>query len=95
MSRIHADPATNGVRFGDVIVTVDPDCADCVLHQVRPGTRDEILRRARFHSIEEIDGARAIQANIARARVDQLADSMASALAFAGKQLTQQRSDRR
>ncbi|AVO37375.1 hypothetical protein [Pukyongiella litopenaei] len=91
MTSPHADPATNGVRFGNVIVTVDLAAGDCVIRAQRPGPVMPVSRSTRLHSLEEIQGAYQVQ--IGLAATDPVAGDIARALKFAGQQLKTHRED--
>lgn len=93
MSSPHADPATNGTRFGNVTVTVDLALGDCVIHAPRPGPVMPVMRSARFHSLDEIQGAHAAQ--IGLAATDPVAADIAHALKFAAGQINVHQEGRR
>lgn len=86
MSEIHHHPEIHGVRFGDVVVTVDRGLGDCVLRVPVPGPVGRVERTLRFHGSEEIDGAVAVQA--VRADRNAIARNMLAALKFAGARLS-------
>lgn len=85
MSNVHADPAATGTRFGVAVVTVDAAAGDCVIHAPRPGPAGDVMTRKRFDSLDEVQGAYAVQ--IARAAIDPVAGDIARALKFAGQQI--------
>jgi hypothetical protein len=85
MSNIHADPAINGTTFGEVTVTVDLSAGDCVIRAPRPGLIMPVMRTARFHSLDEIQGAYQVQYCLAA--TDPVAADIARALKFAAQQL--------
>lgn len=82
MNYIHADPASNGTKFGEVTVTVDLAAGDCVVHAPRPGPIMPVMRRFRFHSLEEIQ--KAYQVQVGWAATDPVAADLVKALQFAG-----------
>lgn len=82
MSSPHLDPATHGTRFGKALVTVDLDACDCIVTVDAPGYG---LKRPRFHSLEEIQGAYQVQYGLAA--TNPIAADIARALKFAGQQL--------
>lgn len=85
MTSPHSDPASNGTRFGDVLVTIDLEAGDCVIIAPRPGPVIPVMRSTRYHSLDEIRGA--YQAQMGRASADPTASDLARALKFAGQQL--------
>lgn len=85
MKSPHLDPATHGIRFGEVVVTVDLELGDAVVRAPRPGTFGQGTDRRRFNSLDEIRGAYAVQ--ISRPATDPLAADIARALKFAGQQI--------
>ena len=85
MSRIHADPASHGQRFGQVTVTVDLDLGDVMIHAPRPGPVHAVMRQTRLNSLDEVRGAYQVQHGLS-AR-DPIAADMARALKFAGQRL--------
>jgi hypothetical protein len=85
MSDIHAHPEANGTKFGEVTVTVDPECGDCVIIAPRPGPIAPVMRRTRFHSLYEIQGAYQVQFGLAA--TDPTARDVARALKFAAQQI--------
>ena len=85
MSSPHDDPAANGQRFGDVIVTVDPVAGDCVVTAPRRGPVHPVTRSFRLHGLEEIQGAYQVQHGLAA--TDPVAADIARALEFAAQQL--------
>ena len=86
MSSIHADPKRYGVTFGSVTATVDAALGDCVLHTQRPGPTGPVPIQKRFHSLDEIQGAYAVQSAHGNERSD-----IARALKFAASQLMEAR----
>lgn len=93
MSSPHADSATNGIRFGEVTVTVDLAAGDCVVHAPRPGPVMPVMRSTRFNSLDEIQGAYSVQ--IGLAATDPVAADIARALKFAAQQLYAKQEGRR
>ena len=83
------DPARHGTRFGEVVVTIDQDAGDAVIRAPQPGRYITTTRRAHFHSLDEIEGAYAVQLGLSA--TDPVAADIARALKFAGQQLTQSR----
>lgn len=90
MSSPHADPASHGHTFGKVTVTIDLNAGDCVLHVDALGYA---MKRPRFHSVEEIQGAYQVQHGLAA--TDPIAADVARALNFAGYQLLADQEGRR
>lgn len=88
MTSPHSDPATNGQRFGQVVVTVDLVAGDCQVIAPRPGPVMPVPRKIRLHSLEEIRGA--YRAQLGLAATDPVAKNIADALKFAGQQLKAQ-----
>jgi hypothetical protein len=85
MSAIHGDPKQHGVTFGDVVVTVDLCLGDCVIRAPQPGPVLPVEKRARFHSLDEMRGAYAVQQGIHQKDPNNTtARDMAKALKFAG-----------
>ena len=87
MSSPHSDPAANGTRFGQVVLTVDLALGDAVIRAPQPGPCGPIPRKVRFNSLDEIEGAYVTQA--ARASIDPVAEDIARALKFAADQIRQ------
>jgi hypothetical protein len=85
MTSPHIDPDRNGQRFGRVLVTVDVDAGDCVVHSFVRGPCDDIPRRMHLHSIEELQGAYQVQFGLGA--TDPIAADNARALKFAGERL--------
>ncbi|TNE66826.1 MAG: hypothetical protein EP336_09420 [Rhodobacteraceae bacterium] len=84
MSSQHQDPEKYGTQFGSVVVTVDHDLGDCVIHAKRKGPTGDVPYRKRFNSIEEISGAYEAQAYLARGEENDLM----RALRFAVRKLS-------
>jgi hypothetical protein len=85
MTSPHIDPDRNGQRFGRVLVTVDVDAGDCVVHSFLPGPCNDKPRRMHLHSLEELQGAYQVQFGLAA--TDPIAADNARALKFAGELL--------
>jgi hypothetical protein len=94
MTSPHSDPERYGVRFGDVVVTVDESRRDCVVIAPQPTRIADAPRKMRLHSIEEIRGAWAIQNKLGKDG-NQVAADIANALRFAGEKLTPQQRKKR
>jgi hypothetical protein len=85
----HLSPERNGVTFGDVIVTIDKDCGDCVVHTTRKGPPGPVPISKRFHSIEEIEAAYRAQTHRGSSGED-----LARAFKFAAQSLASGRKKR-
>lgn len=92
MTGPHGDPAKNGQRFGEVVVTIALELGDCVIHAPRPGLIHTVIRRTRYHSVEEIQTAYSVQLGLAH--TDPVARDIAAALKFAGQQLKAHQEER-
>jgi hypothetical protein len=81
----HTDPDCNGQSFGRVVVTVDLDVGDCVVHSFVRGVCNDVPRRMHLHSLEEMQGAYQVQFGLGV--TDPIAADNARALKFAGERL--------
>ncbi|MEX5600723.1 hypothetical protein [Pseudophaeobacter sp. C1-32P7] len=97
MSRFHSNPDAHGMQFGKAIVTVDLDLMDCMIRAPRPAKGSmigDIVQSRRFHSLDEIEGARAQQLRL-HADGDEVAGDIARALKFAAGQISSKQGKRR
>ena len=85
----HSDPETHGVQFGRVVVTVDAALGDCIVIAPQPGPICTSPKRMRLNSLDEIRGAYAAQAQLARRapKENPHAADIARALKLAGQKL--------
>lgn len=89
MSAQHANPDLHGTRFGNVVVTVDLELGDCMVRAPQKGRICTMPRTIRLNSLDEIRGAYAAQAQLARCspKENPHAADIARALKLAGQKL--------
>lgn len=89
MSTQHANPDEHGTCFGEVVVTIDLELGDCVVRAPQKGPISPVLRKIRFNSLDEIQGAYQAQLMLAQLapKVHPHAADIARALKLAGQRL--------
>jgi len=93
VSSPHLNPEKNGHRFGDVVVTIDLELGDCILHTFSMGPVSPVPRQVRLMSLDEVQGAYMVQRGLVA--TDPFAQSNVAALKFAGLQLKNHQEARR
>lgn len=92
MSLQHANPNKHGTQFGQVVVTVDLAMGDCMVRAPQRVGVVTALRKIRFNSLDEIQGAYQAQLMLAQRHPEDHhhAADIARALKHAGQRLKAQ-----